>query len=82
LSGYYENADRSNLAVLPGKQQMTPERWRNIKDVVGAVLVLRAHHTTDVFTAITAALYVDHLAERISPPLGRKLATYLASPQE
>ena len=47
-----------------------------------AVLVLRAHYTMDVFTAIIAALYVAHLAERISPPLDRRLAKYLATLQE
>ncbi len=44
---------------------------------VTTVLVLRAHYTMDVFTAIVAALYVAHLAERISQPLDRKLAKYL-----
>jgi PAP2 superfamily C-terminal len=48
---------------------------------VTTVLVLRAHYTMDVFTAIVAALYVAHLAERISPPLDRKLARFLAPPQ-
>ena len=43
-----------------------------------AVLVLRAHHTMDVFTAVLAALYVADLAERISPPLDRRLARYLS----
>jgi hypothetical protein len=47
-----------------------------------AVLVLRAHYTMDVFTAVVAALYVAHLAERISPPLDRTLAKYLAPPRE
>ncbi|MGO9275256.1 MAG: phosphatase PAP2-related protein [Terriglobia bacterium] len=46
---------------------------------VTTVLVLRAHYTMDVFTAIVAALYVAHLAERISPSLDRKLARYLAA---
>lgn len=45
---------------------------------VATVLVLRAHYTMDVFTAIVAALYVAHLAERISPLLDRKLSKYLA----
>jgi PAP2 superfamily C-terminal len=43
-----------------------------------AVLVLRAHYTMDVFTAVLAALYVADLAERISPPLDRRLARYLS----
>jgi len=47
---------------------------------VTAVLVLRAHYTMDVFAAIVAALYVAHLAERIAPPLDRKLVRYLAAP--
>jgi hypothetical protein len=46
---------------------------------VTTVLVLRAHYTMDVFTAIIAALYVAHLAERLSPPLDRKLARFLAA---
>jgi hypothetical protein len=44
-----------------------------------AVLVLRAHYTMDVFTAIIAALYVAHVAELISPPLDRRLAKYLGA---
>jgi hypothetical protein len=47
-----------------------------------AVLVLRAHYTMDVFTAVIAALYVAHLAERISPPLDRRLARFLAPSHE
>ena len=46
------------------------------------VLVLRVHYTMDVFTAIIAALYVAHVTERISPPLDRRLAKYLAPPEE
>jgi len=42
-----------------------------------AVLVLRAHYTMDVFTAIISALYVAHLADRISPWFDRKLARFL-----
>jgi hypothetical protein len=49
---------------------------------MAAVLTLRAHYTMDVFTAVIAALYVAHLAERISPPLDRRLAKYLASSRE
>ena len=45
-----------------------------------SVLVLRAHYTMDVFTAIVTALYCAHLAERLSPPLGRRWARYLAPP--
>ena len=47
-----------------------------------AVLVLRAHYTMDVFTAVITALYVAHLAERISPPLDHKLAKYSAPSRE
>jgi hypothetical protein len=43
------------------------------------VLVLRAHYTMDVFAAIITALYVAHLAERISPTLDQKLARWLVS---
>jgi hypothetical protein len=42
-----------------------------------AVLVLRAHYTMDVFTAIIAALYAAYLADRISPSLDRALVKYL-----
>jgi len=49
---------------------------------VAAVLTLRVHYTMDVFTAVIAALYVAHLAERISPPLDCKLARYLAPSEE
>jgi len=47
-----------------------------------AVLVLRAHYTMDVFTAIITALYVARLSERISPALDQRLAKYLAPPRE
>jgi len=46
---------------------------------VSTVLVLRVHYTMDVFTAIIAALYVASLAERVSPPLDRRLAKCLSS---
>jgi hypothetical protein len=46
------------------------------------VLVLRVHYTMDVFTAIITALYVAHLAGRISPGLDQRLARYLAPPVE
>jgi PAP2 superfamily protein len=36
---------------------------------VATVLILRAHYTMDVFTGVVAALWVAHLAERISPRL-------------
>ena len=36
---------------------------------VSAVLVLRAHYTLDVFTALIAAFCVDHFSERIAPRL-------------
>jgi hypothetical protein len=38
---------------------------------VATVLILRAHYTMDVFTGIVAALWVAHVAERISPRLDR-----------
>jgi hypothetical protein len=47
---------------------------------VTAVLVLRAHYTMDVFTAIITALYVAHLLDRMAPPLDRKLARFLSPP--
>ncbi len=40
---------------------------------VATVLILRAHYTMDVFTGIVAALWIAHLAERISPRLDRLL---------
>lgn len=40
---------------------------------VVTVLILRAHYTMDVFTGIVAALWIAHLAERISPRLDRLL---------
>jgi len=46
---------------------------------VTTVLVLRAHYTMDVFTAIFAALFAAHLAERVSPSLDRKMARFLAA---
>jgi hypothetical protein len=42
---------------------------------VATVLVLRAHYTMDVFTGIVAALWVAHLAERISPRLDRLISS-------
>ena len=39
------------------------------------VLALRAHYTIDVCIAIIAALYVAHIAERMSPWVDRKLET-------
>jgi len=58
-------------------------RWLKLLAVVivlfesSTVLVLRAHYTMDVFTAIITALYVASLTERISPTLDRKLARWL-----
>ena len=58
-------------------------RWLKVLSVAivvfeaTTVVVLRAHYTIDVFTAIIAALYAAHLSERISPSLDRKLARFL-----
>src|SRR5690348_15167312 len=41
---------------------------------IAAVLILRAHYTMDVFTAIHAALWVARITERISPALDRRLS--------
>lgn len=41
---------------------------------VATVVILRAHYTMDVFAGIVAALWIAHLAERISPRLDRLLA--------
>src|SRR6266850_196289 len=38
---------------------------------VATVLILRAHYTMAVFTGVVAALWIAHLAERISPRLDR-----------
>ena len=63
-------------------------RWLKVLSVVivvfegATVLVLRAHYTMDVFTAIIAALYAAHLAERISPTLDRKLSRFLKPPAD
>ena len=38
---------------------------------VATVLILRAHYTMDVFAGVVAALWIAHLAERISPRLDR-----------
>jgi len=38
---------------------------------VATVLILRAHYTMDVFAGIVAALWIAHVAERISPRLDR-----------
>jgi len=40
---------------------------------VATVLILRAHYTMDVFAGIVAALWIAHVAERISPRLDRLL---------
>ena len=44
----------------------------------GAVLVLRAHSTADVFAAIVAALWAASVADLLAPALDRALATVLA----
>ena len=41
---------------------------------IATVLVLRAHYSMDVFAGIVAALWVAHIAERISPRLDSLLA--------
>lgn len=41
---------------------------------IGAVLVLRAHYTMDVFTGIVAALWVSHISERIAPRVDRLIS--------
>jgi uncharacterized membrane protein YoaK (UPF0700 family) len=59
-------------------------RWLKLLSIavivfeVAAVLVLRAHYTMDVFTAIIAALYAAHLSDRISLSLDRKFSRFLA----
>jgi hypothetical protein len=73
------------IAVFAGTEiARLGRRWLTLLAVgivvfeAATVLVLRAHYTMDVFTAIIAALYVAYVAERISPPLDRRLAKYLA----
>ena len=41
---------------------------------MGAVLVLRAHYTMDVFTGAVTALWVFGIASEIAPPIDRLLA--------
>jgi hypothetical protein len=60
-------------------------RWLMLLAVVivlfeaASVVVLRAHYTMDIFTAILAALYVAHLSERISPALDLRIGNAGAS---
>ena len=42
---------------------------------VATVLVLRAHYTMDVFTALVTALLVAGAADRLAPTVDRGLAT-------
>jgi len=61
-----------------GRRWLTVLAVGNVVFEAATVLVLRAHYTMDVFTAIMAALYIAYLAGRISPPLDRKLAKYMS----
>lgn len=42
------------------------------------VLTLRAHYTMDVYAALMTALVVNHIAEKISPPIDRFILRTLA----
>lgn len=56
------------------------KRWLTLLAVVvalfeiAAVLILRAHYTMDVFTGLLAALWVAHLAAKLSPSIDARLA--------
>ena len=58
----------------------TGNRWLAVVGVVGAayaafsVLVLRAHYTMDVFTAVIAALLAGIAADRLAPRVDRALS--------
>ncbi len=58
----------------------TGKRWLTVVGVAGAVyaafsvLVLRAHYTMDVFTAVIAALLAAIVADRLAPRVDRALS--------
>ena len=58
----------------------TGKRWLTIVGVLGAiyaafsVLVLRAHYTMDVFTAVIAAMLAAIVADRLAPRVDRALS--------
>jgi hypothetical protein len=58
----------------------TGQRWLAVLGVMGAayaafsVLVLRAHYTMDVFTAVIAALLAGIVADRLAPRVDRALS--------
>ncbi len=58
----------------------TGKRWLTVVGVAGAVyaafsvLVLRAHYTMDVFTAVIAALVAAIVADRLAPRVDRALS--------
>ena len=58
----------------------TGKRWLMVVGVAGAVyaafsvLVLRAHYTMDVFTAVIAALLAGVVADRLAPRVDRALS--------
>ena len=45
----------------------------------GAVLVLRAHYTMDVFAAIVTALWAASVADVLAPPVDRALAALVGA---
>ena len=45
----------------------------------GAVLVLRAHYTMDVFTAIVTALWTVSVADALAPPVDWALAALVGA---
>ena len=81
---YYFSGHTSIAVFAATELARLGRRWLTTLGVVLAifevttVLVLRAHYTMDVFTGTIVALYVAHLVERISPPIDRWLARYLA----
>ncbi|HLY63745.1 MAG TPA: phosphatase PAP2-related protein [Terriglobia bacterium] len=81
---YYFSGHTSIAVFAATELARLGKRWLTVVGIVlvifeiTTVLTLRAHYTMDVFTGLIAALYVAHLSERISPPIDRWLATYLA----
>ena len=85
---YFFSAHTAIAAFAATELARLGRRWLKLLAVVivvfegAAVLVLRAHYTMDVFTAIITALYAAHLSEQISPSLDRVLSRFLPPPGE
>ena len=57
-----------------GKRWLTGLAVLTVSFEIAAVLILRAHYTMDVFTGLLAALWVAHLAAKLSPSIDARLA--------